>query len=141
MSGRDECSGACRYESAGAPLSGAGTSRPQPRSQSGISAAKAARCRSHVQGGLWRSWAVAAQFEEDAAAVLVAALTPPVGEQADDIQAPAVLRQLLAVSGGRKGLRALVANFDPRTPWAAEHGDLERAPRSRAAVPQGVRAP
>ena len=77
-SGRGECSGACRCGSAGALLSGAGTSLPRPRSRSGISAARAARRRPHVQGGLARSWAVAAQFEEDAAAVLVAPLAPAV---------------------------------------------------------------
>ncbi len=73
-------------------------------------------------------------------AVLVASLSPSAGEQADDLQPPAVLGQWVTLLCGRAGSGAFVAYLDPRASRCAERGDLEGAAGSGLGVLQRVRA-
>jgi hypothetical protein len=63
---------------------------------------------------------VPAQSGDDAAAVLAAPLTPAIGEQVDDLQAPAVFRRLLAVSGA-----CSYCDLDDHASYS--HGDRRQA--------------
>jgi hypothetical protein len=63
---------------------------------------------------------VPAQSGDDAAAVLAAPLTPAIGEQVDDLQAPAVFRRLPAVSGA-----CSYCDLDDHASYS--HGDLLQA--------------
>lgn len=68
-----------------------------------------------------------AEFEVDAAAVLVATLAPAVRQAGDDLQAPAVLGAVVDRLRNGHAERAVVTNLDAQRARPVVDGDLERA--------------
>ena len=66
-------------------------------------------------------------FEEDGAAVFVAALSPSVRDHGDDVQASPVIGELVEVPCGGDGAGAVVAYFYPQGVLRLVDGDLEGA--------------